>query len=526
MMNCFSIPPATVGVFGAADYLVLLAYLSVSIFVGTYASRGKKSFDDYCVADRKIPWWAACVSIVATDLSGVSYIGVPAWMYRHDLKYNFGTVLMPLVMLAVVLIFVPVFYHAGVYTIYQYLERRFHRHARTVTAILFLMKGFVHLGGAIYTPSLALTAATGVPLWICILIIGLCTTLYTMKGGMRAVIWTDLTQFIVLVGGLILMICVAMAGLQWDWAGMWHTASHLTAPETRTPYTTMLDWHFNFKTEATVWSLLAFYFIFNLGTYGTDQIAVQRYFTVKNFRELAKSVIGSGFVNVVAVAMMAGLGLILVVYYHAHPQLAGTLTRVDDVMPHFVMNVLPVGFRGLIFAAIFAATMSCVSAGLNSFSTVGVVDLYRELVQPNAGDKHYLFVAKLLTAVSGAIITLLGMLVSLSHTTILQTIGSLLSIFIGPITAMFFLGVFTRRANMVGLMIGVVAGLLCGGLLQWTPLGANVSWLWLAPFGCGVTFIVGYLSSLPFASSVHPGSNEVRAEIPIGVVPQIDSAER
>src|ERR1700678_259428 len=116
---------------GMIDYAVLLAYLTVSIFVATYASRGKKkSFDDYCVADRAIPWWAACVSIVATDLSGVRYIGVPAWIYQHDLKYNFGIVLMPLVMLAVVLIFVPVLCRLGVYTIYQYLEQRFHRRAR------------------------------------------------------------------------------------------------------------------------------------------------------------------------------------------------------------------------------------------------------------------------------------------------------------------------------------------------------------------------------------------------------------
>ncbi len=377
------------------------------------------------------------------------------------------------------------------------------------------MKGLIHLGGAIYTPSLALTAATGIPLWTCILIIGLSTTLYTMKGGMRAVIWTDLTQFIVLVGGLVLMICVAMAGLGWDWAGMWHTASQLRAPATGTPYTTLLDWHLSLKTEATVWSLLAFYFVFNLGTYGTDQIAVQRYFTVKNFREIFKSVIGSGFVNVAAVAMMAGLGLVLVVYYHAHPSLAGTLTRADDVLPHFVMNVLPPGARGIIFAAIFAATMSCVSAGLNSFSTVGAVDLYRELVKPDATDNHYLFVAKVLTAVSGIITTCLGLLVSLSHTTILQTINSLLSIFIGPITAMFFLGVLTRRANIVGLMIGVVAGLLCGGLLQWTSLGNDVNWLWLAPFGCAITFVVGYVTSLPFAARIPPRQDELPSSVAI-----------
>lgn len=484
---------------GLPDYLVLVAYLFISIFVGTYVSRGKKSFDDYCVADRKIPWWAACVSIVATDLSGISYMGVPAWIYRHDLKYNFGTVLMPLVMLAVVLIFVPVFYRAGVYTIYQYLERRFHHQARTLTAILFLMKGFVHLGGAIYIPSLALTAATGVPLWVCILVVGLATTLYTMKGGMRAVIWTDLTQFIVLVGGLILMILIAMSGLGWDWAGVWHTASHMTAPATGTPYTTMFDWHFDLKTEATVWSLIAFYFIFNMGTYGADQIAVQRYFTVGSFKEVFKSVVGSGFVNIFSVALMAGLGIVLVVYYHAHPALAATLDRPDMILPHFVVHVLPVGTRGVIFAAIFAATMSCVSAGLNSFSTVGAVDLYRRLIAPDASDKQYLFVAKLLTAISGLLTTALGLMVSFAHTTILETINSLLSIFLGPITAMFFLGVLTRRANLIGLLIGVGSGLLAGGVLQWTPLGNSVNWMWTAPITCAITFVVGYLASLPFA---------------------------
>jgi sodium-coupled monocarboxylate transporter 8/12 len=493
-----SISTAASGGFTIADYTVLVAYLAISVLIGAYASRGNKSFDDYCVADRRIPWWAACVSIVATDLSGVSYIGVPAWIYQHDLKYNFGIVLMPFVMLAVVIIFVPVFMRAGTYTIYQYLERRFHSRARTVTAVLFLMKGFVHLGGAIYTPSLALTLATGIPLWLCILVIGACTTVYTMKGGMRAVIWTDLTQFIVLVGGLFLMIGMAMAGLHWDWTGVWHTGSQMNAPATGTPYTTLFDWHLNFKTEGTVWSLLAFYFVFNMGTYGTDQIAVQRYFTVKNFREVVKSVMGSGFVTVFAVALMAGLGLILVVYYKAHPALALTLTRPDEILPHFVMNVLPPGARGVIFAAIFAATMSCVSAGLNSFSTVGAVDLYRQLIRPDASDEHYLSVARLLTVLSGAIITGLGLMVSLSHTSILQTINSLLSIFVGPITAMFFLGVLTRRANIFGLLVGVALGLLCGGLLQWTALGNQVNWLWLAPIGCAVTFITGYLVSLVF----------------------------
>jgi SSS family transporter len=513
MSDLSLIPLAQAASLGLPDYAVLLAYLAGSIFIGTYASRGKKTFDDYCVADRRIPWWAACVSIVATDLSGVSYIGVPAWIYHHDLKYNFGIILMPLVMLAVVLVFVPVFCRVGVYTIYEYLERRFHRRARTLTAVLFLAKGFIHLGGAIYGPSLALTLATGVPLWLCILIIGLCTTIYTMKGGMRAVIWTDLMQFMVLAGGLVLMILLAMAGLHWDWLGVWRTASHLTASATGTPHTTLVDWRLDLKTEATVWSLIAFYFVFNLGTYGTDQIAVQRYFTVGGFREIFKSTMGSAFVNIFSVGLMAALGIILVVYYHSHPDLAASLNgRTDMVLPHFVMHVLPVGARGIIFAAIFAATMSCVSAGLNSFSTVGSIDLYRELVTSSASDEHYLRVAKILTAISGLITTALGLAVSLSHTTILQTINSLLSIFIGPITAMFFLGVLTRRANLIGLLAGVTAGLIWGCLSQWTSLGDSINWMWTAPLSCGITFAVGYVVSLPFQLA-RPSS-----------VPQPDSA--
>jgi sodium-coupled monocarboxylate transporter 8/12 len=480
---------------GLLDYGVLVVYLAASVLIGAFSGKREKSFDAYCVANRRIPWWAACVSIVATDLSGISYMGTPAWMYQHDLKYNFGIILMPLVMLAVVLIFVPVFYRAGVYTIYQYLEVRFHTSARTITAILFLIKGFIHLGGAIYIPSLALTAVTGVPLWACILIIGLSTTLYTMKGGMHAVIWTDLMQFMVLSGGLLFMIALAMSGLGWDFGKVWHTAGSLTAPATQTPYTTLVDWRFDLRTESTVWAIIVFYFIFNMGTYGTDQVAVQRYFTVKSFGEVAKSVIGAGFVNVISVAMMAGLGLVLVVYYRARPELAATLPKTDMLVPHFVVHVMPAGAKGVIFAAIFAATMSCVSAGLNSFATVGTVDLYKRLFRPTATDQHYVFAVKLMTCLGGVITTLLAFWISFAKTTIVETINSLVSIFIGPITAMFFLGVLTRRTNISGLLSGVFLGLAAGAILEWTPLRQQVSWMWFAPIGCLVTFTSGYLAS-------------------------------
>jgi Na+/proline symporter len=261
---------------GWLDYSVLVVYLIATVLIGVLTGSGEKTLDEYCLAGQRVPWWAACISIVATDLSGVSYMGVPAWMYTKDMKYFAGNLLMPLVMLAVVMIFLPIFFRVGVYTVYQYLEARFHPMARTVTAVLFLLRGFVWLGGAVYIPSLALAAFTHIPVPICILIVGVSTTLYTVFGGMHAVIWTDLMQFIVLVGGLVVMILIGMSDMSWDWAGVWNTAGSMTAPVTNTPHTTMVDWSFNFHTEATVWSLIFFFFIYNMGTYGTDQEVVQR----------------------------------------------------------------------------------------------------------------------------------------------------------------------------------------------------------------------------------------------------------
>jgi sodium-coupled monocarboxylate transporter 8/12 len=184
--------------------------------------------------------------------------------------------------------------------------------------------------------------------------------------------------------------------------------------------------------------------------------------------------------------------------------LAATLPKVDMIMPHYVVNVLPTGVRGLIFAAIFAATMSTVSAALNSFSTVGVVDLYKRLYRPVASDEHYLRVAQVLTLLCGVLITALGLWISLAQTTIVQTIAALGSKFIGPITGMFFLGVFTRRANMPGVFAGAVVGLASGWIIDLPWIAERVNWMWTAPLACLVTFVIGYGVSLMFPNYRSP----------------------
>ncbi len=488
------------------DYAVIAAYMAAVVVLGSWVGRGQKSTEAYLLAGRRMGWILVCVSIIATDLSAVSYMGVPGWLYTHDLKYFTGVVLFsPLIMLLVVVVFARIYFRLKVFTVYEYLEIRFHPLARTVIAVLFLFQRGVWLAGAIYIPSLAIVTAAGLPmegggpaLIGCILVVGLVTTFYTTLGGIKAVIWTDFLQFLVLIGGLLLMIGMLLASYQWDVTALWVRAATLTAAETHTPHTNMISWKFDLVTEAAIWGLFLHLLTYQMGTYGADQVIAQRYFTVDSFRKVAKSVIGSGFLVSGTVYALAMFGLLLVVYYQDHPELAATLTKPDQILPHFVVHALPVGVRGLIVAAILAATMSSVSGGLNSFATVGVVDLYRRLFRraEHGSERGRLVLAKVTTALSGLLVTLAAVWISTRKTDIVETVATLASYFVGPITGIFLLGALTRRAHVGGVVIGSVAGLIVSGLhYEWEPVKSYVNWMWVAPLTCAATFATGYLLS-------------------------------
>ena len=480
------------------DYLVLILYMVATVILGSWMGRGQSSLGGYLLAERKTHWFLACISIIATDTSAISVMGVPGWIYDKDLKYSMGSFLMPPVMLIVVLVFVPIFFRTKVFTVYEYLETRFNPLARTVTAVLFLFLRGVHLAAAVYIPSVAFATFVGIPEFYCILLVGTLTTLYTLLGGMKAVIWTDFLQFFVIYGSIVVMIGLLLASFGWDLGGVWTAGSRLISPVSHTPPTTLVDWKLDLTSEATFWSILAFYLIYNVGTYGTDQVIVQRYFTMGSFREIAKSVLVAGFLSTLCVIFLALLGLLLTVYYAERPELAATLRKSDEILPSYVMQGLPTGMRGLIFAALLAATMSALSAGLNSFSTVGIMDLYRRYGRgKDASESYCLWLAKVFTLVSGAVLTLVAIWVSTLHKPILEIANQLASMFIGPITGIFFLGVLTRRGNIAGVLIGALCGLLVSFVVSYyPPLARNVNWMWTGPMSCLATFVMGYLGSV------------------------------
>ena len=200
------LPTSGIGPLTWADYLVLALYLISALTIGMLVGRGASSLGGYFFAERKTHWILACISIIATDTSAISYMGIPGWIYAKDLKFAMGSLLMPPAMLIVVWIFVPMFFRLRVFTVYEYLEKRFHPAARTVIAVLFLFLRGSHLAAAIYIPAVAFQTFIGVPEFWCILLIGTLTTLYTLQGGMKAVIWTDFLQFVVMFGSLLLII--------------------------------------------------------------------------------------------------------------------------------------------------------------------------------------------------------------------------------------------------------------------------------------------------------------------------------
>ena len=496
--------------FATLDYVVLGVYLVAVVVLGSLFVRGQKSIDDYFLAGRSMPWFAVCLSIIATDLSALSYMGAPAWAFEKDLKYGMGIFLFPLIMVLVVLLYVPIFFRLKLYTVYEYAERRFGVGVRSVASVLFLITRGVWLAGAIFTPSLALSVITGIPVLWCVIIVGVLSTFYTVMGGMKAVIWTDVAQFVVLVGGLVAIVAALLVEFGGDVGEIWRLASEKTtavntwlsarpgAGAVAHSHTTLFSFRFSLAEEATLWGVLALYLVGNLSSYGTDQVVVQRYFTLRTKREIAKAVIGNGLLVVPVCVGLYFAGIGFVAYYSRHPELLAALDAPNKVLPHFVVHVLPTGVRGLIIAGLFAATMSSVDSGINSLTTSTIVDFYRRFFhREDKSDRHYLWAARMLTIVWGAAATCFSIYFATRTDTILKMVGEITTLFGGAVAGIFLLGVLTRRANSPGTLIGAAVGLGLAAWLKW-QWSAQVNWMWRAPVATLTVFVVGYLASLCF----------------------------
>jgi SSS family solute:Na+ symporter len=478
---------------------VLVAYMLATIALGLSFSRKQKNLEGYFLANRAAPWWAVGISVVACELSAISYMGSPAWTYYYDLKYPMGTAMVPLTAVIVAYLFVPFLAQMKVYTIYEYLEHRFGLESRLFASAIFLLQRAMHMAVAVFAVSLALQQVLGWSVGACVAVIGGLTTLYTVFGGMKAVLWTDVMQFFVLVGSIFVMLGAVLWSFNGDAFRIWQIAAEAG-------HTKMFDASLNllnaqFWTEMTVWGIFLGLFISQVGAYGSDQVLVQRYIAAGSARLMARSLIFAGLLQVPLGILLSLLGLGFFAFYHL-PENASLLSSLQDlvartkdpniILPHFIKNVLPSSFAGLVFAGLFAATMSVFSSGLNSLSTVTCVDFIQRLRRERSNSQEMtLTYARWITLGWGLLVTLAAIGVNFAHMgSLLEAAGAIIGFFCGPLLGMFLLGMFSVRANSLGAILGAI----CGFVVALT-LRHNVSFIWYGIVGCIPTLGMGYIFS-------------------------------
>ncbi len=471
------------------DWLIIGSYLCFTAGIGFYYYlREKKGSNvDYFLGGRTIPWWAAGISLYATGTSAISFIATPAKSFATNWLYLAANIIGMFGTIFVAICIVPLLRRLNLMSVYHYLEIRFHPKIRTLGSALAII---IQLGGrmsiVMFLPSLAMSAVTGINVTYSILIMGGVTIVYTLLGGMKAVIWTDVIQVFVMLGGAFIAFGYVVMHVDGGIGGFFHTA--LTDGKLRT-----FDWSFNL-TQATVWGFLLVT-ILGVVTIPQDQVMMQRVLSTKSDKAAGWSMWTLAAIVVPGNLTFFGIGTALYVYYKNFPERLNPLLNTDATFPQFIAAELPVGITGLIIAGIFAASMSTLSSCMNSVATLVSVDFYERYAK-NVTAQKSVRLAEFATVGAGVIgIGTALILAAADIKSALDTSFELLALLGGGFAGCYALGLFTKRTNWQGAFIGVGASIVLTFLAWQAKLVHPYFYLPVATLTC---VIVGYLTSLCF----------------------------
>jgi len=477
---------APVGSFGMLNYTILAIYMAALLAMGVYFSRREKSTDDFFKAGRRVPWWAAGLSIFGTQLSAITFMAIPAKTFATDWRYLTMNMTIVLVAPLVIVLFLPFYRGLNVTTAYEYLEHRFNLAARLIGSFMFILFQVGRIGIVLFLPSIALSVVTGIDVTVCILVMGVLSIAYTVLGGIEAVIWTDVLQVVVLLAGALISLVVVLFFTEGGLSGLIDMAAAADKFHT-------FDFTFDFA-SATFWVVLLGGISANLISYGSDQAVIQRYLTTDSERSAARGIWTNGILCVPASLLFFFMGTALFVFYKSHPAAANcTLENGDALFPWFIVSQLPQGVAGLVIAAVFAASMSSLDSSMNSVAAAVTTDFYRRF-KGNADDRTCLALARWVTLIVGAAGTALAlMMAGWGIKSLWDQINTFIGLFTGGLGGLFLLGVFTRRAHGRGAVVGLVAS----GVVQFVVARySTVSFLMYTFTGLVSCLIIGYVSSL------------------------------
>lgn len=474
------------------DFWVIGIYLTAITAFGIALRRPNPSLHDYFLAGGQLPWWAISLSIVAAETSVLTIISTPGLAFTGDLGFLqlvFGY-LVARVLISLILI--PAYFRGKLLTAYELIQQRFGSRARTVAGLIFLGGRSLAEGVRLYAVAIVVEVILdGLPAgWhlhlspIAVLaLVAVLTLLYTLEGGLRAVVWTDFIQICIYVAGAVLSLVLLLHALPEGWHTMTaNAASHGNK---------LRVFHFNFSWTQTYtfWSGLLGGTFLTMATDGTDQLMVQRLLAARNQRESTVALLSSWLVIFFQFALFLVIGVSLYAFYQTHALhlAAGTFGRYDSLYPQFVADHLPVGIAGLVLAAILAASMSNLSAALNALSSSTIIDFYRPMFGADKSEKHYLWMSRLATV--GWLVVMGFVAYASRHSrSVLESGLAIISYPFSGLLGMFLLGTLTKRATQTGAIVGLVTGIAV--TLELSHLG--VAYTWFVVAGTLVTFAVGY----------------------------------
>lgn len=464
-----------------ADYLVIGGYLAAITAFGSWFARFQKTTRDYFLTDRSVPWWAVCFTIVATETSTLTFIGIPAAAYAGNmtflqlaLGYVIGRIL-------VSVLFIPAYFRGDLFTSYELLQRRFGTRVKTLSAVIFLITRSLADGIRLFATALVIAVVTGVPVSLVVVVLGAAMILYTVRGGVSAVIWTDVVQMFVYIAGAAAIAYALLERIPGGW-------STVVDAGTAAGRFTFLDLSLDSSRPYTLWAGIFGGIALTLATHGTDQFLVQRLLSARSAREAARGLVLSGFIVFAQFIVFLLIGVMLFVYYQQTP-LPQPLTRNDEILPVFVVSSLTHGLAGFIVAAIVAAALS---PSLNAMAATTVNDFYLRYLRPDADQTTQMRVARQATVAWGIVQLGVALGAQWMERSVLDAGLAVLGFSSGAVLGAFLLGTLMPRVGERDALIGMVAGLVTMTLVWgWT----TVAFTWYVFIGSATTILVASLLS-------------------------------
>jgi SSS family transporter len=463
------------------DLAIVVAYLLGVTTLGLWFRRGQQDARDYFLGGRTAPWWALAFSIVATETSTLTIIGTPAISYSTNLTfiqlvfgYQVGRVL-------IVLLFLPGYFRGEYFTAYALIEKRFGARMRAVAASTFLLTRALAEGVRVSAIALVLSVVLGTSERLAVVVVIALTIVYTLEGGMKAVIWTDVAQLLLYLAGS----AVTLGFLLHSIPGGWDEVSREAAAAGNKLQ--FLDFSFHLATKYSFWSGLIGGTFLTMASHGTDQTIVQRLLAARHENDSRKALLASGGIVLVQFSLFLLVGVLLYVFSQ-HTPLLEAGERTERILPLFLVREMPLGLAGLMLASVIAVAMSNASGSLNSLAASSILD-FSALAGHQQDPKKFLALSRRMTLVWGLVLMAFGFV----HWGPLVETGLTVASFpLGSLLGLFLLGTLDRRANSSGALAGMICG-LAANIAAWEF--TSVAYTWYFPFGTCMTFLMGAIVS-------------------------------